>query len=97
MTLYYKGDGIYPAWQAREEASKKDGASWRPGRKCGKVWSKVLAAIALVEKLAAARGCGVEAAAAEWDRVLGGTKSKPGVASMCRAEEHRRLLAKVGL
>ncbi len=85
---------MYPAWRQREA---EHGTKWRPGRKLGKVWSKIKVAVELVEELAKARGCSVDEAALVWDGSLGTCKSKPGVASMCRIEDRSKLLEKVGL
>ncbi|KAL4428214.1 hypothetical protein ABPG75_011816 [Micractinium tetrahymenae] len=92
--LYYKGEGVYPAWKEREA---QHDSSWRPGRSVGKIWSKIKVGIELVELLATERKCKVEAAALEWDRALAASKSQTGVATMCRTEERTRLLAMVGL
>lgn len=84
---------MHPAWQILEELH---GTRCRPGRKRGNVWSKCLTAVGLIEELSKARGS-VDAAAREWGRALGAAKSKPGVATLCRAGERAKLLQMVGL
>jgi hypothetical protein len=94
VLLYYRGEGVFPAWKEREEA---EAYSWRGGNQLRKVWNKLKVAVQLVEDLAAARHISVEEAACAWDQVLAEGKTGQGVASMCRINNRPKLLKLVGL